>query len=340
MKLMKKAAALGLASILMMGLMTGCGSSTDKKTEAGKDDKVYKIGITQYVEHDALDASYKGFVDGLADAGYKDGENIELDLQNAQADQSNCQTIASKLVKDKKDLILAIATPAAQAVANETKDIPILVTAVTDPADAKLVESNEKPGTNVSGTSDLTPCKEQMELLTKLVPDAKKVAMLYCSAEANSKFQIDLAKKAAKDLDLETMDATVADSNEIEQVVKSLKGKVDAIYTPTDNVIAAGMTTVSMVADDIGIPAIVGEEGMCNGGGLATYGIDYYKLGQQTAKMAVKILEGEDVSKMPIEYQEDCELIINKDAVKKLNITVPEDLDKEARYVETAKEGK
>lgn len=337
MKLMKKAATLGLASILTMSLMTGCGGS---KKEETKEDKIYQVGVTQYVEHDALDAAYKGFVDGLEDAGYKDGENIKIDLQNAQADQSNCQTIASKLVKDKKDLILAIATPAAQAVANETKDIPILVTAVTDPADAKLVESNEEPGTNVSGTSDLTPCKEQMELLTKLVPDAKKVAMLYCSAEANSKFQIDLAKKAAKELKLETVDATVADSNEIEQVVKSLKGKVDAIYSPTDNVIAAGMTTVSMVADEIGIPVIVGEEGMCTGGGLATYGIDYYKLGQQTAKMAVKVLEGEDISKMPIEYQEDCELIINKDAVKKLNIKVPEDLDKEARYVETATESK
>ena len=137
MKLMKKAAALGLASILTMSLMTGCGGS---KKEETKEDKIYQIGVTQYVEHDALDAAYKGFVDGLEDAGYKDGENIKIDLQNAQADQSNCQTIASKLVKDKKDLILAIATPAAQAVANETKDIPILVTAVTDPADEKLVE--------------------------------------------------------------------------------------------------------------------------------------------------------------------------------------------------------
>ncbi|MEE1313051.1 MAG: ABC transporter substrate-binding protein [Lachnospiraceae bacterium] len=334
MKLMKKIAALGIASVLTMSLITGCGS----KSEESSEDKVYKIGVTQYVEHDALDAAYEGFVDGLEEAGYKDGENIEIDLQNAQADQSNCQTIASKLVKDDKDLILAIATPAAQAVANETKDIPILVTAVTDPADAKLVESNEEPGTNVSGTSDLTPCKEQMELLTQLVPDAKKVAMLYCSAEANSKFQIEMAKEAAKELDLETVDATVADSNEIEQVVKSLKGKVDAIYSPTDNVIAAGMTTVSMVADEIGIPVIVGEEGMCSGGGLATYGIDYYKLGQQTAEMAVKVLEGEDISKMPIEYQENCELIINKDTVEKLKVKVPEDLDKEARYIETITE--
>lgn len=336
MKLVKKVAALGMASLLTMSLMTGCGGSK----EGADGDKVYKIGISQFVEHVALDAAREGFIEGLEEAGYVDGENIELDIQNAQADQSNCQTIASTLVKDQKDLILAIATPAAQAVANETQDIPILVTAVTDPADAKLVKSNEEPGTNVSGTSDLTPCKEQMELLTQLVPEAKKVAMLYCSAEANSKFQIAMAKEAADELGLETMDATVADSNEIEQVVRSLKGKVDAIYSPTDNVIAAGMTTVSMVADEIGIPVICGEEGMCSGGGLATYGINYKELGKQTAAMAVKILEGEDVSAMPIQYQENCELIINKTAVEKLGIEVPAELDEAARYIETVTEAK
>lgn len=336
MKLVKKVAALGMASLLTMSLMTGCGGSK----EGADGDKVYKIGVSQFVEHVALDAAREGFIEGLEEAGYVDGENIELDIQNAQADQSNCQTIASTLVKDQKDLILAIATPAAQAVANETQDIPILVTAVTDPADAKLVKSNEEPGTNVSGTSDLTPCKEQMELLTQLVPEAKKVAMLYCSAEANSKFQIAMAKEAADELELETIDATVADSNEIEQVVRSLKGKVDAIYTPTDNVIAAGMTTVSMVADEIGIPVICGEEGMCSGGGLATYGINYKELGKQTAAMAVKILEGEDVSAMPIQYQENCELIINKTAVEKLKIEVPAELDEAARYIETVTEAK
>lgn len=339
MKVMKKVAAIGLASVMSLGLLTGCGGSKDSSSSSSSDkgEKVYKIGVTQLVEHDALDASYKGFVAALKDAGYEDGKNIEIDYNNAQNQQDNCQSIASKLVKNNSDLILAIATPAAQAVANETSSIPILVTAVTDPADAKLVKSNEEPGTNVSGTSDLTPCKEQMELLTKLLPKAKKVAMLYCSAEANSKLQVKMAKEAAKKLGLETVDATVADANEIQQVVKSLKGKVDAIYSPTDNTIANGMTTVSMVADEIGIPCIVGEEGMCAAGGLATYGIDYYKLGEQTGKMAVKVLEGEDISKMPVEYQEDCELIINKDAVKKLNITVPKDLDKDARYITTAK---
>ena len=216
--------------------------------------------------------------------------------------------------------------------------IPILVTAVTDPADAKLVKSNKKPGTNVSGTSDLTPVAKQMNLLKELIPNAKKVAMLYCSAEANSKFQVGLAKKEAKKLGLTTVDATVSESSEIRQVVESLKGKVDAIYSPTDNMIAAGINTVSMVANEAKIPFIVAEEGMCTGGGLATYGVNYYKLGQQTAKQAVKILEGKAEPKdMPIEYQENADLIINKDTVKTLGIKIPEKLKKEAKMVTTQK---
>jgi putative ABC transport system substrate-binding protein len=200
------------------------------------------------------------------------------------------------------------------------------------------VKSNKKPGTNVSGTSDLTPVAKQMNLLKELIPNAKKVAMLYCSAEANSKFQVGLAKKEAKKLGLTTVDATVSESSEIRQVVESLKGKVDAIYSPTDNMIAAGINTVSMVANEAKIPFIVAEEGMCTGGGLATYGVNYYKLGQQTAKQAVKILEGKAEPKdMPIEYQENADLIINKDTVKTLGIKIPEKLKKEAKMVTTQK---
>lgn len=228
---LKKVMATGLVAALALSTMVGCSS---KKDSSGQK----KIGVVQLVEHDALDASYKGFKDGLEKAGYKDGDKIKIEYKNAQNEQSNCQTIAKQFVTDKCDLVLAIATPARQAMANESKDIPILVTAVTDPADAKLVKSNEKPGTNVSGTSDLTPVAKQMNLLKELIPNAKKVAMLYCSAEANSKFQVGLAKKEAKKLGLTTVDATVSESSEIRQVVESLKGKVDAIYSPTDNMIA------------------------------------------------------------------------------------------------------
>ena len=194
--------ATGLVAALALSTMVGCSSKKDSSDQK-------KIGVVQLVEHDALDASYKGFKDGLEKAGYKDGDKIKIEYKNAQNEQSNCQTIAKQFVTDKCDLVLAIATPAAQAMANESKDIPILVTAVTDPADAKLVKSNKKPGTNVSGTSDLTPVAKQMNLLKELIPNAKKVAMLYCSAEANSKFQVGLAKKEAKKLGLTTVDAPV-----------------------------------------------------------------------------------------------------------------------------------
>lgn len=313
-----------MASILMFSVLTGCASNAEAKPAAG--DKVYKIGVTQFVEHPALDASYKGFVDGLAEAGYVVGTNIEIDYQNAQGEQANCSTIAEKLVNDGNDLILAIATPAAQAVANATTEIPILVTAVTDPADAALVASNEAPGGNVSGTSDRTPAAEQMELLTKLLPEAKNVAILYCSAESNSKFQAAMAREAAAKLGLESKDYTVSNSNEIQQVVESMIGKVDAIYAPTDNMIAAGMATVSMVATENNIPIICGESGMLENGGLATYGLSYYELGKLTAAQAVKIFEGADPAEMPIEYLTAFDLEVNEEIAAKLGITIPEDL--------------
>lgn len=292
-----------------------------------KDKGKVKIGILQLVEHGALDAASKGFVDALAEVGYKDGENIVIDYQNAQGEQANCQTIAQKFINNRSDLILAIATPAAQAVANLTTDIPILVTAVTDPESAKLVKSNSMPGTNVSGTSDLTPVFAQIELLKKLVPNVKKIAFMYNSSEQNSIFQINLAKEAAKSLNLEWIDATVSNSNEIQQVVQSVVGKVQAIYIPTDNMLAAGLATVSMVSNPAGIPVICGEEGMVSLGGLATYGLNYYELGKQTGRMAVRILrDGEKPEEMPIEYQENGTLVINQEVANALNITIPADL--------------
>ncbi|MDF2905685.1 MAG: hypothetical protein K0R34_1006 [Herbinix sp.] len=292
-------------------------------------DEVFRIGVNQYVTHAALDASYQGFVDALAEAGYIDGENIKIDLQNAQGDQATASTIATKLVNDNNDLILAIATPSAQAVANATKDIPILITAVTDPAGSGLVASNEAPGGNVSGTSDLTPIKNQIELLTKLVPNAKNIAILYCSSESNSKIQAEIAVEAATEVGLTTVDATVSNSNEIQQVVQSLVGKVDAIYAPTDNIIASGMPTVALVANDNGIPVICGESGMVEAGGLATNGIDYYKLGWLTGEQAVKIIKGEAKTEtMPIEYLPDDQytIDINDEVATKLGITIPADL--------------
>ena len=315
-----------IVAAMMAALCLTAVSAAPKKAKKSKE-KVLKIGVIQLVEHSALDANYKGFVDGLAEAGYVDGKNIKIDYQNAQGEQANCVTIAQKLINDKDDLIFAIATPAAQAVANLTQDIPVLISSVTDPESAKLVKSNNKPGTNVSGTSDLTPCAAQIELLKKIVPSAKTVGMLFCSSEQNSYFQIKLAEEACDKLGLKYVEATVSNSNEIQQVTQSLCGKVDVIYSPTDNMIAAGMALVAQVANENKIPTIVGEEGMVNAGGLATYGINYYELGKQTAKMAVEILrDGKKPADMPIQYLDTCDLKVNEDTAKKLGITIPANL--------------
>ena len=302
-------------------------ASEKQEAEATSSDENYHVGVIQLVEHSALDAAYQGFVDGLKELGYEDGKNLTIDYQNAQGDQSNCQTIATKLINDQNDLILAIATPAAQAVANGTKDIPILVTAVTDPADSKLVAANDAPGGNVSGTSDLTPVKEQIDLIPQIVPETKTVGLIYCSSEANSKFQIELAKQEVEALGLSYAEATVSNSNEIQQVVQSLVGKVEAIYIPTDNMLAAGMSNVVSVTNPAKIPVICGEEGMVTNGGTATYGINYYDLGKITATQAVEILkEGKNPAEMPIEYCQDCNLVLNQEAANEMGITFPQDL--------------
>lgn len=330
---MKRFIKLSMTAVLAAAMLVGCGSKETANTttetqeasntaEAQADsgsDKVYKIGVIQYVQHDALDAANEGFVAALNDAGIK----YEIDQQNASGDQTACQTISEKLVNDQDDLILAIATPAAQAVVGVNSEIPVLVTAVTDPAESGLVASNDAPGGNVTGTSDLTPVKEQIELLTKLLPEAKKVGILYCSAESNSKIQADMAIEACTAVGLETEVFTVSGSNEIQQVVESMVGKVDCIYAPTDNIIAAGMATVGMVAVENNLPVIAGEAGMVNEGGLATYGIDYYKLGYMTGEMAVEILvNGKNPAEMPIGYlsAEQCEFTGNEENAAALGI--------------------
>ncbi|WP_329379670.1 ABC transporter substrate-binding protein [Anaerofustis butyriciformans] len=314
-----------ISVLLCLGVVLGfsaCGSDSSG-------DEVKKIGVIQLIQHESLDSAYEGFVAALKDNGYEDGKNIELDFQNAAGDQSNCQTISDGFVNDNKDLILAIGTPAAQAAASKTSDIPILVTAVTDPADAGLVKSNEKPETNVSGTSDMTPVKDQLEVLKEFCPEAKTVGLLYSSNEANSVLQAKIAKEEAKKLGLTLVEATVSSSNEIQQVVSSVIDKVDAIYIPTDNTFAAGMATVALVTNEAKVPVFCGAQAMATDGGLACYGIDYYDLGYKTGLQAIKVLKGEaDVSTMPIEYLsgDDLKLVVNEDTLKTLNMEIPSSL--------------
>ncbi|TXJ46369.1 ABC transporter substrate-binding protein [Brachyspira aalborgi] len=286
-----------------------------------------KIGVLQLIEHNALDSAYKGFVDGLKEAGYEDGKNIIIDYQNAQGEQANCITIGQKFINDKSDLILAIATPAAQAIANMTKDIPILITAVTDPADSKLVADNNAPGGNVTGTSDLTPVEAQIELLKEIIPNVKTVGLLYCSSEQNSVFQINIAKKKLDAMGIKYIDIAISNLNEIQQVIQNVIGKVEAIYTPTDNMIANGMATVALMTEPAKLPVICGEGGMTMLGGTATYGINYYELGKLTSTQAVSILKGDKkTSEMPIEYLQKFDLVVNTNMIESIGLTIPESL--------------
>jgi putative ABC transport system substrate-binding protein len=313
-----------LTALLAMG--TGCGGSQQTDSQSAEE-KVFNIGIIQYVEHVALDSAREGFITALADNGYVDGENIKIDLQNAQADQSNLSTISDRFVSNNADLVLAIATPATQAIAGKTADIPILGTAVTDYVSARLVDSNDAPGGNVSGTTDMNPIKEQIDLLVKLVPDAKTVGVMYTSSEDNSVIQAKIAKEAIEKLGLNYVEVTINNSNDVQQAAQSIVTQCDALYLPTDNVIASAMPVIHGVTAVSKTPVICGESGMVDNGGLATLGINYYDLGYQTGLMGVKILKGEaEPAAMPIESASKFDFAINGTVANEIGITIPEDL--------------
>ncbi|MGN1319271.1 MAG: ABC transporter substrate binding protein [Lachnospirales bacterium] len=331
---MKKLLSVLTMAVLSLSMLAGCGGGAAQSGDSASAEDV-QIGIIQYTAHPALDAAREGFISKLSEHGYKDGENCTIDVQNAQADQSNLKTISQKFVTDGKDLVLAIATPAAQSMAAETKDIPILVTAVTDPAQSGLCESNEVPNTNVSGTSDLTPVKEQIALLKQILPEAKKIGIMYCSGEQNSVIQAEMAKEAAKENGLETEELTVSNTNDVAEVTTSALGKFDALYVPTDNILASSMPLVSSITNPAGLPLFVGEQGMVEGGGLASVAVNYTNLGELTGQMAVDIFNGADIKNMAIQYTENPELIINETAAAELGVTIPDDVKTKATVVNT-----
>ncbi|KZL92456.1 ABC transporter substrate-binding protein [Clostridium magnum] len=330
----KKKVSFLISFLLAASVLGGCAKSAESTSQKTlKDNKVIKIGVTQFVEHPALDAARKGFIEALKSKGYEDGKNIKIDFQNAQGDMPTTQTIAQKFVSEKEDLILAIATPSAQAAYNATKDIPILITAVTDPVKAGLAKSLENSGSNVTGTSDNLPIEKQFELLKKLVPNAKRVGILYNTSENNSEIQVESAKKAAPSFGLEIVTAGLTNVNEVTQSLNSLMGKIDVLYVPTDNVVVSAMPLIANGCFSKNIPIIGSERGQVTQGALATTGIDYNKLGYQTGLMAVEIIEGKKPNEIPITMLKDMQLVINEDAAKKLNIKIPEDLNSKAEKV-------
>ena len=316
---MKTAAVAAMVS----AALTGCGE--DKKAEAPK-----TIGIVQLVEHDALDAANRGITDALKERGV----TMEIDRQNAQADQSNLRNIAQRFVSHNYPLIFAIATPAAQTVANATSTTPIVATAVTDFAVAKLVKDNAKPGTNVTGSSDMNPIAAQTELLLKLVPNAKTVGTIYNSSEINSQLQIDILRKELEKHGVALAEATISSVNDIQQAAQSLVGKVDVMYVPTDNVVASSMPTLYRVTQAAKLAVVAGEAGMVKSGATATVAVDYYNLGKIAGNMGADILEGKAKPQdMPIRYQTEFNVVLNEPVVKELGLTVPEDVAKNVTWV-------
>lgn len=297
--------------------------SSDPNASVG----TYKIGIIQLVEHNALDKATEGFQAALKE---KLGDAVSFEYQNAQGEATNCTTIATKFVNDGVDLILANATGAAQASAQATNTIPIVGVSITDYVAAGLVESNEAPGRNVTGCSDLSPIAEHVKLMQQLCPEVQSVGILYCSSEDNSVVQAQQAKTALEAAGYTVKEYTAADSNEIQTVVTKACGEQDALYIPTDNLFAANIEIVKNIAVPAKIPTICGEENMVNSGGLATYSVNYYTLGYQAGLMAYDILvNGKDPATMPIQFMESSELtlVINKEVAEDIGITIPSDLE-------------
>lgn len=326
---MKKFMAVALIGVLSLSAF-GCKGSDDKAN-----DGVKKVGVIQLAEHLALDRAREGFVEGLAKEGFVEGKNVEIIVNNAQGDQSNLATISQKFASDKLDLVCAIATPSAVAMASASPDIPIVGTAITDYKAAKLIKDDKAPGGNVTGTSDLNPVSEQVELMVQVLPNMKKLGLIRSSAEQNSQIQADLIKAACAEKGIEVIEMTVSTVNDIQQAAQDLVNKkVEAIYAPTDNIISSAMPNLIRVTNDSKLPVFCAEEAQVEKGALLTIGINYKELGLQTGKMAAQILKGEKKpGEMPIETAEKYQVTINEGASSLLGIKIPEALKKDAHIV-------
>ncbi|WKV09796.1 ABC transporter substrate-binding protein [Thermoanaerobacterium sp. CMT5567-10] len=327
---MKRSIFVLAAFFIFSIVLSGCGSKT---TSSGSTEKMITIGITQIVEHPALDSARGGFIKALKDNGYVEGKNVTFIQENAQGDMSTAQTIAKKFVDKNVDLIFSIATPTTQAVKKATSTIPIVFTAVTDPVAAGLVSSLDKPGGNVTGTSDMEPINDQLKLIKDLVPGAKRIGIIYNAGEVNSTVQVKIAKDDAASLGYSIVEATVSNSSEVNQAAQSLVGKVDAIWLPTDNTVASSIAAIIKVANSAKIPVVAAEKGMVEGGSLATLGISYSDLGYQAGLMAIKILKGEKPANIKVETAKDLQLIINQKEADAIGLKIPDSIMKKAQEV-------
>ena len=311
-----------LAPLLVVGiLLTSLISLHQLKADKKKD--VFRIGISQFITHQSLDATREGFVNELAKQGYVEGKNIEIDLQNAQGEQRNLKTISQQLAES-SDVVLAIATPSAQSLANTTQTTPVIFSAVTDPVSAKLVESREHPGGNVTGTSDQSSdaISTQINLIKKVLPKAKTIGILYTQSEPNSVVQKDEAKRLLEEKGFTVVEKTILDSNNVKAAAESLMAEVDMVFVPTDNIISSTMETVKQVSIKHKVPVFGGSTEMIAVGGLYNYGTNYEELGRQTARMLIRVLKGENPENIAVELPEKLELHTNQEMADALGIDI------------------
>nr|WP_115256264.1 ABC transporter substrate-binding protein [Streptococcus pneumoniae] len=306
-----------VVGILLTSLISLHQLKADKKRD------VFRIGISQFITHQSLDATREGFVDELAKQGYVEGENIEIDLQNAQGEQRNLKTISQQLAES-SDVVLAIARPSAQSLANTTQTTPVIFSAVTDPVSAKLVESREHPGGNVTGTSDQSSdaISTQINLIKKVLPKAKTIGILYTQSEPNLVVQKDEAKRLLKEKGFTVVEKTILDSNNVKAAVESLMAEVDMVFVPTDNIISSTMETVKQVSIKHKVPVFGGSTEMIAVGGLYNYGTNYEELGRQTARMLIRVLKGEKPENIAVELPEKLELHTNQEMADALGIDI------------------
>jgi putative ABC transport system permease protein len=326
----------GLTALMavMLAALTLAGCSSNKN--ASKD--VVHLGILQYVEHPSLTAARKGFVDELKKEGYVEGKNLKLDYENAQGDQSNLQTISTNLISN-NDLVLGIATPAAQTLSNLSTDVPVVFTAVTDPVSAKLVDTMETPNGIATGTSDMSPISKQVELLQKVMPDVKKVGIMYTTNERNSEVQVEEAQKEFAKAGIDVITKGISSTNDVQDTAKSLMSQTQVLFIPTDNMIVSAISLLTELSKEMKVPVVGGSADVVDQGVLFTYGANYEALGRQTAKLAVRIIKGEDVSKVAAEYPKALNVVANDDMAKTLGIDLSsiENETTEASSEETTK---
>ncbi|RSK53300.1 ABC transporter substrate-binding protein [Bacillus canaveralius] len=322
----------GISGLLALVLLSGCGTtSTNGSGKQPKEDGAFKVGVTQIVEHPSLDAAFEGFKKALEENDVE----VEYDVQIAQGDQSNSQTIANNFTGDGVNLIFANSTPSALSSLNATKEIPIVFTSVTDPVGAGLVAAMDQPGENITGTTDTHPdaIPNTVKFMSEQM-DGETVGVIYNSGEQNSVAQIDLVKKALKDTDLKLTEATVSNSSEVKQAAESLVGKADMIYIITDNTVVSALESVIQTANDNDIPLFVGELDSVQRGGFAAYGFDYADIGHEAGVMAAQILKGEKKpAEIPVQYPQKLKLVINEKAAEDMNIEIKEEWKETAEFV-------